>query len=326
MTYRFHERLFLVAFLLVSGCSPKKETAVSETNTTAIPEDRLTKVTELGPVKVTVWLSPSSPVVGDTLHLGVDIESPNGIILTLPEYGDALDRFSIKESRKESSNLRYSLQSPMSGNHRIPQIRILFNDNRKKATASVEPTELLTDELAFVVTSASLADQQELTPAPGELRVHSTYFRWQFLLIGGLVLSILLGLFLFIRSRTQEKQLFVDPYNFATTRLSRIESSGLPDPEESEYWYVDLSEVIRKYIELRFELKAPDQTTEEFLATANQKGVLAPEHQRLLSTFLSHADQVKFARHRPSAEESNRALELAWKFVRETKPQEATHV
>lgn len=56
-----------------------------------------------------------------------------------------------------------------------------------------------------------------------------------------------------------------------------------------------VSDAIRQYIEKRFEIKAPEQTTEEFLAAAAQHPLLKGKALDQLSQFLELCDRVKFA-------------------------------
>ena len=53
--------------------------------------------------------------------------------------------------------------------------------------------------------------------------------------------------------------------------------------------------MLRHYIEDRFGLRAPEQTTEEFLAELRQKHVFGERQKDLLRAFLEHCDLVKFA-------------------------------
>ena len=63
-----------------------------------------------------------------------------------------------------------------------------------------------------------------------------------------------------------------------------------------------VSSILRAYLEGRFGLRAPEQTTEEFLAAAEAEPAFDREQQRTLRAFLAACDAVKFARARPSAE------------------------
>ena len=82
---------------------------------------------------------------------------------------------------------------------------------------------------------------------------------------------------------------------------------------------MELSDIVRRYIEARFGLRAPELTTEEFLAEAGRSADLTPSHRSLLSAFLERCDRVKFARYSPGDTESHEALQLARQFLRETR-------
>ncbi len=88
------------------------------------------------------------------------------------------------------------------------------------------------------------------------------------------------------------------------------------DQQAIEPFYVRLSSILRQYIEWRFKLRAPEQTTEEFLALAS--GGLIVTHRDLLSTFLHQCDLVKFARHQPDRSDMQNAFDSAVAFIEQT--------
>jgi hypothetical protein len=88
--------------------------------------------------------------------------------------------------------------------------------------------------------------------------------------------------------------------------LQEIERlSGWPQNSgtEVERFYTALCDVVRKYLALRFQLPALEQTTTEFFTTLRSSSQLPAEHQKLLLRFLRRCDQVKFARAASSPEE-----------------------
>ncbi len=100
------------------------------------------------------------------------------------------------------------------------------------------------------------------------------------------------------------------PYEIAMRALQQL----LADNPSVEVFYTRLSDIVRHYIEERFGLRAPERTTEEFLAEAN----LPAQQMTLLSAFLVECDLVKFARHQPDATDRQRAFAAAEKFVEES--------
>ena len=100
------------------------------------------------------------------------------------------------------------------------------------------------------------------------------------------------------------------PLEIALAALQRLREAEMP----VEKFYTQLSNIVRQFIEGRYGLRAPERTTEEFIVEAR----LPEQHMVLLRTFLQEADLVKFARHRPGADDMARAFAAAEKFVRES--------
>ncbi len=108
--------------------------------------------------------------------------------------------------------------------------------------------------------------------------------------------------------------LLIPPHRRARERL-RAARELLSDP----YAFCSLvSNVTRDYLEERFDLKAPDRTTEEFLAEQRNSPLLLDAHKQLLEDFLTRCDLVKFARHEPTEGELRGLLDAALRLIDET--------
>jgi hypothetical protein len=96
------------------------------------------------------------------------------------------------------------------------------------------------------------------------------------------------------------------------------------EQENIEPFYIELSTIARSYIEARFNLRAPELTTEEFIRETASSHHLSLDHQQLTGAFLEQCDLVKFAKHRPAQSDMRAAYSAAERLVRETIP-EAAH-
>lgn len=339
--------LFLVAAALhVTHCNIPAEKPV-DAGTTAPPAETLTQTTESGPVKATVALSPKKPRLGDPLTLTLTVEAKPKVTVEMPPFGEALGRFSIVNftPRTETSAdgsvkhvQRYVLDAPMSGRQRIPSLRIEFTDGRVGQTQGQTqgqlgdggadpsaPHELLTDELALDIASV-LPDgqvQNELKGLRGPLDETVAQSRWLRYSLAPLALVLIgLGILLVRRLRIQARQrVRVSAYDAAMRRLTSLEARGWPQAAEADSWYVELSDIVRRYIEDRYGVRAPELTTEEFLRAAQQQLRMQPAHRELLEAFLSTCDRVKFAGYRPGESESRQALDEARRFLSDTRIQ-----
>ncbi len=138
---------------------------------------------------------------------------------------------------------------------------------------------------------------------------------------------ISLGLFL----------LLIAAFAYAMYRISKRPKAPPPPPEwdrlaleamqqlcQSPAWLqedadavaVELSRILRTYIEGRFLIQAPDRTTEEFLRETAEHPLWPQEDQQGLAEFFSALDRIKFAAHRPGIEELERLLKAGEVFVR----------
>jgi hypothetical protein len=108
------------------------------------------------------------------------------------------------------------------------------------------------------------------------------------------------------------------PHVVAAAALDALRARNLVERGAFKEFYSALADIVRMYMEGRYGLRAPEMTTEEFLTATAKDFRLAVPHQRLLASFLSECDLVKFARHRPARNDSDNAFAAARRFVDET--------
>jgi hypothetical protein len=106
----------------------------------------------------------------------------------------------------------------------------------------------------------------------------------------------------------------------AQRRLTELASRQLAQQGRYEAYYVDLSAILRYYIEDRFFIRAPEQTTPEFMESAANSGRLTEAQQEALAQLMRHFDRVKFARYEPTMAEMEESFRVVVTFVRETVP------
>ncbi len=297
-------------------------------------DESVSKVNELGPVCVTVTLTPREPTIGDEIALEIRVESAAEVDVLMPEFGEALSRYTIldfvpkqqiADDGRTIATQRYTLQPYLSGEQSIPPILVEFVDNRpgqKRAPDDCDAYEILTDRIDFQVKSVLPANaSSELNPPLGELELirdrPAATTTW--LMAGALAtLAALIVALVVWRSRRRRVQRR-NAYEIARAKLDRLLSRRIPETEEQvAAFFVEISAIIRRYLEDRFDLRAPELTTEEFLAVAGTSGVLSHEHQGLLRDFLRQADLVKFAGIQATTSEIRLSSDLAIRFLEET--------
>ena len=80
-------------------------------------------------------------------------------------------------------------------------------------------------------------------------------------------------------------------------------------------FYVELTAIVRRYIERTKGIHAPEQTTQEFLQEISRRKDFPAEQSRRLRSFLEAADLVKFAAHQPREEDVEESFRRASAFV-----------
>ena len=90
--------------------------------------------------------------------------------------------------------------------------------------------------------------------------------------------------------------------------------------ENSRLFAIQVSGVVRRYIERRFGIVAPRRSTEEFLVEAQCSPQLGERYQKHLSEFLAGCDFLKFARASAEVPELEQIHSAAVRFVADTQP------
>jgi hypothetical protein len=297
--------------------------------------ESLDQTTESGPVGVTLRLEPREPVIGDPLNLVIEVRAEPGVELLMPEFGEALDRFSIVDFAPSESlddegrtvaRQRYTLQPSRSGPQSIPPLLVEFIDRRPGQTPAPEGEdayELLTERLDFEVASV-LPDAAplELRPARGELAplAEPGPPLWPIVLVAlavtGALAPFAVRAWLAHRARARRRS----ASEVARAELSELLAGPRPrDAGEMDAFFVQLSGIVRRYVENRFGLRSPELTTEEFLEVMVTAPELKDEHRGLLRSFLARADLVKFAHFLPDAAAVEESVRGAQRFLDETR-------
>lgn len=299
-------------------------------------KDAITKTTENGPVKATVTVWPGKPSLGESIYMRLDIQAPAGISVDAPfqEAGDQrLGRFRVvgfvrdtqrKPDGGQHQQQTYTLEAPASGKQRIPPLRLEMVDSRGDAgSAAGKPQELLTEEVPLDIAPVKAADvDAKLHGALGKLDPDVGGTPWILIvsLIGG-ALVLVTGSFFLWRMWVDRRRIAVkrDAYGEAIGKLRALEVRGAPTAEQADAWFVELSAIVRSYLERRYDIRAPELTTEEFLQVASRAPELTAAHRTQLSQFLERCDKVKFAGYRPESGESIDTLAAARAFIEDTR-------
>ena len=137
---------------------------------------------------------------------------------------------------------------------------------------------------------------------PVQVGVNPAVYYWAAGGMAGLIIAALLWRIIRGRKKRSGKDaadvsatVFKTPEDEALEGLASLETTP---PDQPALFYFSLSAIFRRYLQRRFDIDAPEMTTEELLPHLNGLAFDREIHAGI-RTFLRSGDQVKFARALP---------------------------
>tara|TARA_R100000750_G_scaffold62942_2_gene59674 strand:- start:6522 stop:7463 length:942 start_codon:yes stop_codon:yes gene_type:complete len=139
------------------------------------------------------------------------------------------------------------------------------------------------------------------------------------------ILAALIGIFFLVRYLRREKPVVeekiipkIPVHEIALGKLRQLNEQQLWQNGKIKAYHSEISEILREYIEERYQVNALEETTSEIMHGLRLHQI--PEELKLkLSQTLTLADLVKFAKEQPLTNENENSLTNAIEFVEATK-------
>jgi len=320
----------LLAALLLGCAGCGRDTDASR----AQKEFEVDKVYERGPVTVHVRLEKTKMTIAETVWLQFEATVKPNYVIEMPKVDEVLQEFGLvnwdnlgrrlNAEKNVVTTTQYQLEPFLSGQYDIPAFSFTFGDVNEPETKhelssepiAVEVTSLLGEERAELV----IEDIDGVVSMP---RQASRWWLWTLIALG--VAAPPIVWWLLRRNRIKQLvRIFKPAHEIAYTRLRALVAEELVEAGRVKEFYERISGILRYYIEDRFNLHAPERTTEEFLFELRGTNVLAAADKKVLEEFLTHCDLVKFAKHAPTTEQIQRTFDLVKGFVERTRSDERT--
>jgi hypothetical protein len=168
-----------------------------------------------------------------------------------------------------------------------------------------------------VLTGETLRDIQGPVSFPADARLFMSVFI--------LALLVVVGIYIFYKFKPVPKKIETQPVDLRTPweiafdELNQLERGGLLEQGKFKEYYFFLADIIRRYFERRFDIRAPEMTTEEFLWSLEGSSDFSLDQRSALKNFLNSCDIVKFAKYVPRIAEAQESFVLAKQLIDETK-------
>jgi len=252
--------------------------------------------------------------IGDLITYRLIITYDSGIAMTPPPIGANLGAFDVKDYRMDEQQRlddgrikiesRFVLTTFTTGDYIIPPIPVEYTlpDSTEKILIS-EPVPIRVKSLL-----ADNADSADIRDLKGLIEFKPK-IPFLYYVAGGVLLLVIVGVLVWgkIRRRRERPTGPIDtrkPWEIASERLAVLKEKNYTDSGEFKQFYVELTDIIREFLQRVYEIPVLDMTTYEFLTAIIQHDIEEQLYNRL-KQFLEFADLVKFAKFIPELEKVN---------------------
>ena len=269
--------------------------------------------------------------IGDQTKLFLSVRQPAKAHISFPKLSDTIiSKVQVVSINKPDTTYdqaernvitviqSYTITSFDAGSYTIPSFSIGSENGVVKTNALT-----LQVETVKVDTTKSIYDIKQ------PLAVTYTWMDWLhdnwYWIAGPLVLlALLVGLFLYLRKRPKPQPVVkvvaphIPPHVIAINKLTELRGKKLWQQEQVKLYYIELSDIVREYLEKRYLIKTHEKTTDEILAGLKRMEI-SDENREKLKQILVLSDLVKFAKEKPLPAENEGSLNIAIDFVTSTR-------
>ncbi|RKY56135.1 MAG: hypothetical protein DRP93_02010 [Candidatus Neomarinimicrobiota bacterium] len=283
-------------------------------------------------VDVISKLDTNAILVGDQVHLNLEISFPVDYNILWPELNDTIiSEIEILEKSpidtlfskdKNTTTLKQQLLITCfdSGYYALPPVHfdyIVPNDPIKH----FEETDAILLQVSTIAvdTTQAIKDIRAPQTAPITFREALPY-----ILVGIAILIIAALLVYYFRKRKKEEPVFkapvkpkLPPQQIAMTALDNLRLKKLWQSGQIKEYHTELTDIIRIYLDGKFNIMAMELTTDEIMALLGKTQINQQAQKRIRQVF-QLADMVKFAKQQPLPLEHDSSLNQAIDFVKES--------
>jgi hypothetical protein len=311
-----HHTLVLIIPLLLSACSKPSEPTAAPSDNPRVEES------SRGPVSVKFTFDPPVVRLDRDILLTIQSMSPTNITVKLPSLETRVKGFTVAGSFDGSSVVSAG-KTTLTRNVRLtPRIASEYRIAPMAVTWKQPGTDL---EQWFPTKPVVLASEALLKGDPGREIAAARGPVWIYPGLKGVIGYTLaaLGLAalaygawrLFRKLRRAVKLHRMSPRERALFELAELMARDLIGHDRVKEFYFELTMIVRLYIERAHSIRAPEQTTEEFLLIVSRDPRFSHDVVKRLRDFMQAADLVKYAGFRPDHTSVDSALSTARTYI-----------
>lgn len=289
-------------------------------------------------VRISVSLNKDQILIGDRVVYQVEIQFPESLKIYMPKAGTNLGAFEIKDynvydpSKNKgvvSQKFEYLISTFTVGNYVIPPIGIIAVHPSGKMDTLLTPPLTLT--VKSLIEGASL-DTLDIKDIKHPLPLPFPWKKYAF--IGVILIFLLLAwqTYRFWRKRKSAGLGFFEfisppksPWELAFEKLDNLERQNLLEQNEFKEYYDKLTDILREYLEGRFDIPALELSTTETLEnihniTLDSENISHEVFSMSVEGLLRRADMAKFAKWFPDRKSADEDFGKVREIIQRTIP------
>lgn len=276
-----------------------------------------------GPVEVSITADPPAVDPARDILLTIRLSAPTNVEVHLPPLNDRFQGLVMNgefedESRTSGGMMvkerHLRLTPELAEKYRLAPIAVTYTDRSKE---SVKEEWFATRPIVFEARPSAGKAGKDIDEIAGPVWIYPPprfFFLWGTV---ALLLFAVGAVAWKFRHRIRRAIRFrlMSPRERALAELSELIAKDLIAKDQVKEFYFELTMIVRRYIERAHRVRAPEQTTEEFLAAISNDSRFSTVVVTRLKAFLEAADLVKYAAYRPPPEVVQRATGTAKDYV-----------
>lgn len=282
-------------------------------------------------ITLSAEIDTNAILIGDHFNMKITLSQPSNIKIDFPLFTDTIpSSVEILSASKIDTvvangilNLKQNLvlTSFDSGPHEILPLDFVIHIDTITDTIR---TRQMFYQVFTIPPDTAVQDIKDIKPpfdAPISFREYLPY-----ILVGLGIILLIIAIWWFIKKRKKNEpitRIIQKPkepaHQIAFRELDELKEKKLWQQGKIKEYHTELTEIIRKYIEFRFNVMALEQTSDEILSTFRNSNLCEADNLQLLNRIFFLADLVKFAKANPLPDEHDSGMRNAYLFVSNTK-------
>jgi hypothetical protein len=269
-------------------------------------------------------------LIGDQINLTILVEQPREAKVSLPQYKDSItgkieilstsrvDTVYLPNNRVRLTQ-QYLVTSFDSGFYTLGPIKFGYNIAGQQDTIISMP-------ISLTVNTIPIKDPKKIADIKNVIDIPLTFKEMLPYISGGigLLLLIIILTYFYMRWKNNKPLLGIlekpkEPAHVIAFReLEALKNEKLWQQGQYKQFHSRVSEIVRAYIENRFEVPALESTSEEILVLLKSIPQVDIKTLSEMKEMMAISDLVKFAKAEPMPDENEQIWQIAYNFVLST--------